>query len=363
MTQPVRRRVAIPLPTADRAVLVGLAFLGTALLGSLIYPFAGALLFAAVLAGALYPQFEWLTRRLGRRPMLASLLLTIAVSLSLAVPTVWLAVTMGGGALTGLASVDRALRGGGGVPALIRLLPKAVQPGARKAIDSMPGATAQLEDAADNRSGQTANAMTIGLVASTKLVIDFSLMMVAFFFLLVDGGRLVVWIAMVAPLPASQIFEILADFRRVSVAVLLSSLGTAGVQTLTALAGYLAMGVPRPLFFTVVTFVVAFIPAVGATLVVMAAAGLLLFTGHKQEALYLALWGAFVVSTIDNLVKPWLLKGRMEIHGGLIFFSLVGGLATFGPMGLIAGPLILSFFLAAVRLSRNEPGPEAGEAR
>lgn len=355
-----RRRVAVTFPTADRAVLVALVLLGTGLLCSLIYPVAGALLFAAVLAGALYPQFEWLTRRLGGRPLLASLFLTIGVSLLLAIPTVWLAVTMGGGAMTGLASVDRALRGGGGVPALIRLLPKPIRPRAQEAIDSVPGATAQIEDAADKSSGQTANAMTIGLIATTKLVIDFALMMIAFFFLLVDGGALVAWIAAVAPLPASQILEILGNFRRVSVAVVVSSLGTAGVQAVTALGGYLAAGVPKPVFFTVATFLVAFIPAVGATAVVLCAAGLLLFTGHTKEALYLALWGVFVVSTIDNLLKPWLLKGRMEIHGGLIFFSLVGGLATFGPMGLIAGPLILSFFLAAVRLSRNDPA--AGSA-
>ncbi len=161
------------------------------------------------------------------------------------------------------------------------------------------------------------------------------------------------WIATVAPLPAAHVLEILADFRTVSVAVLLSSLGTAGAQALAALAGYLAAGVPKPLFFALVTFVVAFIPAVGATSVVVGLAGLLLFSGHTQPAFYLALWGVFVVSTVDHLVKPWLLRGRMEIHGGLIFFSLVGGVATFGPVGLVAGPLILSFFLAAVRLSRN----------
>jgi predicted PurR-regulated permease PerM len=76
--------------------------------------------------------------------------------------------------------------------------------------------------------------------------------------------------------------------------------------------------------------------------------------GRSEAGFYLALWGVLAVGFIDNLVKPWLLKGRMEIHGGLIFFSLIGGLATFGPVGLIAGPLILSFFLAVVKLCRQE---------
>ena len=107
------------------------------------------------------------------------------------------------------------------------------------------------------------------------------------------------------------------------------------------------------------TFVVAFIPVAGAASVVFVGAGLLFFTGHSEAALGLALWGIFVVSTVDNLVKPWLLKGRMEVDGGLIFFALLGGMATFGPVGLVAGPLILSFFLAVVRLVRQEPRPAA----
>jgi predicted PurR-regulated permease PerM len=190
-------------------------------------------------------------------------------------------------------------------------------------------------------------------------VIKVGLMLVAFFFFLVDGKKLVQWVATVAPLPEQQILDILYDFRNVSVAVLLSSLGTAGAQSMAALAGYLVTGVPHPVFFALVTFVVAFIPAIGATSVVLGCAGWLLITGHTQPAIYLALWGALVVSFIDNLVKPWLLKGKMEIHGGLIFFALIGGIATFGPVGLVAGPLILSFFLAVVRLCRREVRPAA----
>jgi len=78
-------------------------------------------------------------------------------------------------------------------------------------------------------------------------------------------------------------------------------------------------------------------------------------TGHPTAGALLALWGVVVVGFIDNLVKPLLMKGRMEIHGGLIFFALVGGLGAFGPVGLVAGPLVLSFFLAVVGVSRRSP--------
>jgi len=346
---------AFRVPTGNRAVLIGLALLGTILLASLIYPFASALLFAAVLAGALFPQCERLAARLGGRPMLASGIVTLGVSVLLAVPSVYLALTVGSEVMTGASAVERTLRRGGGVPALIERLPPSVRQPARKLAERVPGGTDQIQDLAENQAGNAAAAATGAIVAAATIVIKVALMLVALFFLLVDGKRLVHWFATVAPLPEEQILDILTDFRTVSVAVLLSSLGTAGAQALAALAGYLLAGVPHALFFTFVTFIVAFIPAIGAASVVVGVAGLLLVTGHPQAALYLALWGILVVGFIDNLVKPWLLKDRMEIHGGLIFFALVGGIATFGPVGLIAGPLILSFFLAVVRLWRGEP--------
>jgi predicted PurR-regulated permease PerM len=348
---------AIRVPTANRAVLIGLALLGVGLLASLIYPFASALVFAAALAGALYPQFEKLRARLGGRATVAAGLMTFAVGVLLAAPTAWLAVTVGRQVLTGVSTIELTFRDGGGVDDLIDRLPPSIRERAHHAVERLPGGSDQVQDLAEKQAGKAAAAVTGALVATSTVLLNAALMLIAFFLLLVDGERLVQWIATVAPLPERQILDILSDFRTVSVAVLLSSLGTAGIQSLAALAGYVAAGVPQPLFFGLITFIVAFIPAVGATSVVFVAAGLLLLIGHPQAALCLALWGALVVSFMDNLVKPLLLKDRMEIHGGLIFFALIGGMATFGPVGLVAGPLILSFFLAMVRLCRKELRP------
>jgi predicted PurR-regulated permease PerM len=346
---------AFRVPPADRAVLAGLAILGIVLLGSLIYPFASVLLFAAVLAGATYPQFENLKKRFRGNAMAAAGLITFLVTLVVAAPATWLALTAGRDVLSGASIVERAFRTGGGVRSLIDGLPPDMREHARDIVRRVPGGAEQIDDLAENQAGKAASVVKGAITATVSIVVKVSLMLVALFFFLVDGKPLVKWIATVAPLPERQILEILRDFRNVSVAVLLSSLGTAGAQSLAALVGYLLAGVPQPMFFTFVTFIFAFIPAIGASSVVMALSLLLFLTGHNQAALFLALWGILVVSIVDNLVKPWMLKDRMEIHGGLIFFALLGGLATFGPVGLVGGPLILSFFLAVVRLCRREP--------
>jgi predicted PurR-regulated permease PerM len=106
---------------------------------------------------------------------------------------------------------------------------------------------------------------------------------------------------------------------------------------------------------------VAFIPAIGAASVCLLAAALLLVTGHPYMALFLALWGILIVGLVDNVVKPLLIKGGMELHGAVVFFSLIGGLAAFGAIGLLVGPLVVSLFLALVRLYHRDFSP--GDAR
>src|SRR5262249_59569031 len=131
---------------------------------------------------------------------------------------------------------------------------------AERPLDRVPGGPERIEEIAGAPTGQAAAAVTGMLLATSGIVFQIAMMVIAFFFLLVDGRRLVAWLADVAPLPNGQVVEILTDFRNVSVAVLVSSLATAGVQAAVALVGYLIAGLGQPLFFALVTFIFAFIP-------------------------------------------------------------------------------------------------------
>jgi predicted PurR-regulated permease PerM len=142
----------------------------------------------------------------------------------------------------------------------------------------------------------------------------------------------------------------------VSVSVMVSTCATSGVQARAALVGYLIAGVPYPAFFAVATFFIAFIPAIGAAGVCLFASVLLLALGKTWMALFLAIWGVVVVGLVDNLLKPILAKRGMQMHGAVVFFSLLGGLAMFGTVGLLIGPLIVAFFLALFRLRQRALG-------
>jgi len=84
------------------------------------------------------------------------------------------------------------------------------------------------------------------------------------------------------------------------------------------------------------------------------AAGILYVTGHPYWSLFLALWGVVVVGLVDNVIKPLLIKAGMEMRSAVVFFSLIGGLAAFGAVGLVVGPLVVALFLALLRIYRRD---------
>jgi predicted PurR-regulated permease PerM len=147
--------------------------------------------------------------------------------------------------------------------------------------------------------------------------------------------------------------------------VLASLFLTALVQGAAATAGYLIAGVPNPIFFGLLTFLAAFIPSVGTTIVALPLAGLVLALGHPWSALFLASWALLVVGLIDNVVKPLLIKEGVRLDGAVLFFALIGGLALFGAVGLLVGPLAVASFVAVVsrRPTSGEPTPSPAPER
>jgi predicted PurR-regulated permease PerM len=303
-----------------------------------------------VLAGLFLPAVDRLTRRLGGRRAIAAGATTFVVAVLIVLPASVFAIVLGREAIDAVHYVRDTLQSGG-LPALVAKLPQPV----REVVEAfhLPRDGRSVQQLAQQQTGRAAVAVGGVIVATSNALIQVAAMLVAFYFLLVDGRRLVEWLADVAPIGRARTYELLRDFRTVSEAVLISSLATAGVQTAVALAGFLITGVPQPVFFALVTFIVAFVPMLGAASVSFALAGMLYLTGHPTQALVLALW-AVVVAVSDNVVKPLVMRNRMEVHSAVIFFSLIGGLAAFGMAGLVAGPLIVSFFLAIVRMCRRD---------
>jgi predicted PurR-regulated permease PerM len=337
-------------------LLVGLALV---LLWAILQPFWSALFLAAVLAGVFSGLQRRLARRLGGRAGLAAGLLTLLVLLAIVLP-------FGGivGVLTKeIIQVINSVRGAiqeYGVSGLLERLPGPLQALAGRALESFGGGDGDQSwvQMAQAQSGKAAAAVTTFLSATSRAVIEAILMLIAFYFLLTDGHRLVGWLERVTPLPPGRFRSFLTEFRGVSRAVVISTVGTAAVQAVAALVGYLIARVPNALFFTLVTFFMSFIPSVGAGSVPLLLSIVLFVQGRIGWGIFLVAWGLLVVGLIDNVVKPLFIKGGVEMHGAVVFFALLGGLAAFGPVGLVAGPLAVAFFIAISRAySGKAPRP------
>lgn len=345
--------------TAQRSLIV-LLFLAMFLLAVVVQPIASALFLAAVLAGLLWPLQQRFAARLNASRGLAAGLIVVMTMTLVAVPLGALTVAIvkeGAGAAAFISKTFQQ----SGVEGLIRRLPAPLRRVALDGLQRLPRENAEQLDETVQRSlnGQGGTAMAVvGSAISTtgSLAFQTILMAIALYFLLVQGDQLVEWIDENAPLERGQARELLVEFQRVSSAVVTSSLITAGAQALAALVGYLIVGVPQALFATGVTFMFAFIPGIGAGFVCLAVAGLVALSGQMYPALFLAVWALLVVGLADNVVRPLLIKGGTGMHGAILFFALVGGLKTFGALGLLVGPLSVALFLAILRLQRRKAG-------
>jgi predicted PurR-regulated permease PerM len=323
------------------------------LVGYVAWPLATALLLAGVLAVVLRPVQRRLTGWLRGRRSIAAGILVLAVLFLLIGPLLGLAAFLVKEAADGARFIVETVRSEG-VTGLLDRLPAPIDAYARQLLERLGDLGTFVQKHVTEQGARAAGAVAAALVATGSLVFNLAMMLIALFFLLVSGRELAAWLDSVSPLRPGQTRELVAEFKKVSYAVIVATVATAAVQALVASVGYVIAKVPHPVFFGTVTFFIAMIPAIGAAGVCLFAALILLATGHPYMAIFLAVWGVVVVGLIDNVVKPFLIQGELEMGGAVVFFALIGGIAAFGMVGLLIGPLAVASFLTLLRMYRRD---------
>ena len=322
--------------------------------GYVAWPIASALLIAAVLAVVLAPLQARLSRWLRGRRAIAAGILVLAVLFLLIGPLLGLTTVLVREAADGVRFIQDTVRSQG-VAGLVERLPPPLDAYARTALESLGDLGQLAQKHVIEQGPRAASAVAAALKATGSLVFDLAMVLIALYFLLVSGRELIAWVESVSPLAPAQTRQLMAEFRKVSYAVIVATVATAAVQAAVAGVGYLIAGVPHPMFFTALTFFVALIPAIGAAGVCLFAALMQVVTGHPYMGLFLAVWGIAVVGLIDNIVKPFLIKGELHMGGGaVVFFALIGGIGAFGMVGLLVGPLAVAAFLTLLRMYRRD---------
>jgi len=341
-------RVQVPLATCLLLVTV-LAYL---VFRHFLLTFTVAGSVALILA----PVQRGLTRRLGGYGSASAALLVLGCTVVLLVPLIFFGIMLTQQATTAFEWLRPHLE-----PAALEKLWRETLPARYPFLMAWvreSSGTGNAMPAASEALGRLTAAVNsflqLALVHLISGIMDMIVFMMMLFFLLRDGAQLRDVLRGVSPLTRGQETEIIDHLAKTVKGVLLSMVIVPVAQGIVSLVGFWLFGVPSPILLSVFVFFAAMIHLIGTPLVWIPTGLYLFFWVSPAKGIGMLLYGALIISTMDNIIKPIILKGAAQIHALLAFLSVLGGLYAFGAKGLIAGPVILSLVLSAYRIYRYD---------
>lgn len=186
------------------------------------------------------------------------------------------------------------------------------------------------------------------------LTIGLGVMLLSLYYFLSEGPAMMRTTVELLPLDPQDSHRLLSEFDSLTRAIVLSILLAALAQGLLASIGYLFAGLGSLFLLTLLTMVFAMVPFIGSTVVWGSAClWLWLHDGRGTAAAVLAGYCILVVGMADNLVKPWVLHGRSNLHPLLALLSVLGGVQALGPIGILVGPMVVAFLVVLLAMLRS----------
>ena len=318
----------------QRAALVVL-LLGLALAWALA-PYATGLVGIPVLYVIFAPAHRWLARRV--QPTLAATLVVLLGLFLIVVP---------GASFAGLV-VNEAQQIASGVvksPILARLA--ALRIGG---TDLGP----ELANLGRSIVGWLGTGAFSLVGTATRLALDLTIAFFGLYYLLLRPKQIWEAVRPYIPFSALNADKLQQRFHDVTISTLIGTGVTAIVQGVLVGIGFWITGLPNGLFWGVVTVIVAILPVVGSGMVWGPGVLALALDNRYGAAVFLALWGVVAVGGVDYVIRPWVFKRWAQIHPIVTVVGAVAGVPYFGILGLLIGPLAVSYFFELVRMYREE---------
>jgi len=338
-----------------RAFLYALALFGIGFF-FLIEPFLISISLSVILAVLLAPVYLFFVRVFKGRRWLASLTTTFLTFLVLVLPFTIIVIALVNQAINVFAHVD--------VPSFLKQvnsnaliqeywLPKVtlLEEYIKAPIDFGEIAANGMKEFA--RYIYSYSPQVLGRTAG--VVFGFFAMHFSIYFLFIEGKSLTRLLLDLSPLSSKYENKLIIEFKNMIYATVYGYLLTALVQATLAGIGFAIVGVKASLVFASMTFFMSLVPILGATSIWLPISLFYFFIeGRTGAGIFLFIYGAFVISGIDNVIKPLIMQEKARIHVLLIFFSLIGGLSLFGPIGILFGPIITALFVACIKIYRED---------
>jgi predicted PurR-regulated permease PerM len=333
------------------AGLVALLGVGLAIA---LWPFAIGLIAAPVLYVIFAPTHRYLCRHLPAG--IATWLLIILAILLIAGPVasiVSLVATQGPDMLRGVINS----------PLLDRLT--SIRIGSFDVGEQLSQQFRSLGSQLLSRAGTAALAI---LGSATRLTLQLTIAFFGFYYLLRAPRSAWAQLRPFIPFSAENADSLRKRFKDVTISTLIGTFLTAAVQGVLLGIAFALVGLANPVFWGVMTTLFAILPVVGSGLIWVPAVLVLYLQDSLGWAIFMAVWGLFVVGGVDNLIRPWVYRRYARIHPFITVIGAFAGIAYFGLLGLLIGPLAISYFFELIRMYQEEylahiprPAPEPDE--
>lgn len=323
-------------------------------MAQLLAPFSSALLWAAILALALSPVYTRLLRLVNGREGLAAGIVTFTTLLMVIGPTIFLLAILTSQAVNLYQWTSEFIQAGKLAEAWSRfatpMLDRLLNLPFLAEIDVKGILVKGLSQFSSGLASQIGSVLKNTLL----LVVNLLIMLIFLFFILRDGESYYSAIMDVLPFTPHQQQSIARKFRDTFSAVINGVFLVALLQGVMTGLGFALFGLPFSVFWGFLAAVLALLPIGGAMLVWLPGALYLYLTGSKLQGVFLAIWGALLVSLPDNFLKPLLIGRKAKIPTFLLFIGILGGLQVYGFLGILFGPLIVALLTAFVQIYREE---------
>ncbi len=320
-------RVSLALTWGGLALLLWLTYL-------VVRPFLTALGWSCVLAVMTYPVYDELARRWGKTS--AALVTTLGTTILVVAPLAAVGTSFAREAIDISMNVQAAFAEGRlqWIERSWDAIEQRLPPGSR-----MDFATAVSTAVRDGAAFLVARSGSI-VTGAGELAVNLVLALFATFFLLRDADAIMRGVRRLLPMEPAEREALIERTRQLIYVGVVSSAVVAALQGILGGLAFWIVGIDAPVFWGVVMAFFCLLPF-GAWVIWLPAAIILMAGGDVTHGLILAALGAGIVSAVDNVIRPWLVSGRVHINGLVIFVSLLGGISAFGLLGLVLGPVLV----------------------
>ncbi len=347
----------IKSPTIYTLFLILLLVSAIAMGYSVAKPFLNTIVVSVVLTAIFYPLTSRLSTRLGNRNGLASFLTVCIIVFAIIIPAVVFFFGLIGQGINSVSAINEWIRTTDFSTLLSSEHYNSYLEWFEKTFPFIEISSQDIQSKileisrAFGQTMLTSGTWLAGNMAS--LVAHFLIMTFLVFTFLKDGKQFFSRLRYLSPLKVEQEDFILDSLRKVSKSVLFGSLFIAVLQGIVGGIGLAIAGIPALFWGTMMGFT-SLIPVLGTGLIWIPASAYLLIVGKLKMAVFLLLWCGVLVTGIDTVLRPMIVREASRVSTVYVFLAILGGINAFGPLGILYGPLVLTFLMVMLHIYGQE---------